>query len=265
MLIISQVVLSMQLGFAVVPLIFAVSDKESMGKFAIKPIIKVLAWLATVAIVVLNGNLVFDQLREWQISGQLGFWIYPIEVFTLGAATLLIYIVAQPLVVKRRVQIAAIHSGPASLILPQFSEPRKTFGRIGIAVDFSDSDIAAVSEAVKQGGSEATYYLFHVVESAGARLMGHEIQDLEANTDEQQLEKYAKQLQANGFAAQWKLGFGSPAKGLARLANSGEVEVLVMASHGHTGLLDFFLGETVDRVRHRIEIPLLIVNKKGRH
>jgi len=264
MLIISQVVLSMQLGFAVVPLIFAVSDKESMGQFAIKPIIKVLAWLATVAIVVLNGNLVFDQLRAWHTSGQLGFWIYPIEVFTLGAAMLLLYIVAQPLVVKRRVQIAAIHSGPASLVLPQVSETRKTFRRIGIAVDFSDSDLAAVSEAVKQGGSEATYYLFHVVESAGARLLGHEIQDLEANTDEQQLEKYAEQLKANGYAVEWQLGFGSPAKGLSRLANSGHVEVLVMASHGHSGLLDFFLGETVDRVRHRMQIPLLIVNKKGR-
>ena len=53
LLIFSQVVLSMQLGFAVIPLIHFVSDKRTMGKFAIKPLIKISAWVITILLVYL--------------------------------------------------------------------------------------------------------------------------------------------------------------------------------------------------------------------
>ncbi len=47
LLIMSQVVLSLQLGFAIIPLIYFVSDKKTMGKFAIKPLAKITAWAPT--------------------------------------------------------------------------------------------------------------------------------------------------------------------------------------------------------------------------
>ncbi len=45
LLVFSQVILSLQLGFAIIPLIHFVSDKSTMGKFAIKGITKIAAWL----------------------------------------------------------------------------------------------------------------------------------------------------------------------------------------------------------------------------
>lgn len=60
LLVLSQVVLSMQLPFAVIPLVQFVSSREKMGVFAISPWIASLAWLVASIIVILNLKLLFD-------------------------------------------------------------------------------------------------------------------------------------------------------------------------------------------------------------
>src|SRR5204862_4820085 len=58
LLILSQVILSLQLGFAIIPLIHFVSDKKAMGRFAIGPVMQVTAWLITAVLVYLNIDMV---------------------------------------------------------------------------------------------------------------------------------------------------------------------------------------------------------------
>jgi manganese transport protein len=65
LLVLSQVILSLQLGFAIIPLIHFVSDKNHMNEFVIKPYIKMLAWLSAAIIVSLNAKLVIDSLVDW--------------------------------------------------------------------------------------------------------------------------------------------------------------------------------------------------------
>ncbi len=60
LLIISQVVLSLQLSFAVIPLIIFTSDRKKMGEFASPPWVKILAWLTAAIIVVLNVKYLLD-------------------------------------------------------------------------------------------------------------------------------------------------------------------------------------------------------------
>lgn len=60
LLVLSQVVLSMQLPFAVIPLVRFVSDKQKMGALVIPPWLKVLAWVIAAIIVVLNVKLLVD-------------------------------------------------------------------------------------------------------------------------------------------------------------------------------------------------------------
>ncbi len=60
LLVLSQVVLSMQLSFAVVPLIIFTSDRKKMGEFANPLWIKILAWIVGVVIMSLNIKLLFD-------------------------------------------------------------------------------------------------------------------------------------------------------------------------------------------------------------
>jgi manganese transport protein len=60
LLIFSQVILSMQLPFAVIPLVQFVSDRNKMGVFAISRPVAWLAWLVAGIIVILNVKLLFD-------------------------------------------------------------------------------------------------------------------------------------------------------------------------------------------------------------
>ncbi|MEO6490342.1 MAG: Nramp family divalent metal transporter, partial [Ferruginibacter sp.] len=62
LLVLSQVILSLQLGFAIIPLIHFVSDKATMGKFVIKPITKIAAWLIASVLVFLNLKMLFNEV-----------------------------------------------------------------------------------------------------------------------------------------------------------------------------------------------------------
>ncbi len=67
LLIFSQVILSLQLGFAVVPLIMFTSDRRKMGSFVNIPLLKTLAWLIAIVIIGLNVYLLVQTIRGWII------------------------------------------------------------------------------------------------------------------------------------------------------------------------------------------------------
>ena len=65
LLILSQVILSLQLGFAVVPLVMFTSDRKKMGNFVNSLWLKVLSWAVTVVIIVLNMYLLGCTVKGW--------------------------------------------------------------------------------------------------------------------------------------------------------------------------------------------------------
>ncbi|MNE45681.1 Stress response protein NhaX [compost metagenome] len=111
------------------------------------------------------------------------------------------------------------------------------------------------------GGKEAKYTLIHVVETVGAMMYGNAIKDHETTIDEKLLNEYKEMLHAQGFSVETQLGFGKPSKVIPEIVNKGNFDILVMGTHGHTGFKDLLFGTTVDKLRHKISIPLFIVNK----
>jgi len=65
LLILSQVILSLQLSFAVIPLVQFTSERAKMGRFVNKPWLIVVASVVTAVIVVLNGYLLWETAAEW--------------------------------------------------------------------------------------------------------------------------------------------------------------------------------------------------------
>ncbi|RZK56541.1 MAG: universal stress protein, partial [Pedobacter sp.] len=133
------------------------------------------------------------------------------------------------------------------------------YTKIGITVDFSENDRNTIRHALIQGGKEAHYYLIHVVETAVARYHGKKAMDHETQADTENLEKYRLNLMELGYEASAHIGFGGTAKAIADITNQNEIELLVMGAHGHKGIKDIVFGTTVDAVRHKVEIPVLIV------
>src|SRR5688500_204436 len=100
LLVLSQVVLSLQLGFAIIPLIHFNSDRVKMKEFTIKTWVKILAWLSAFIIVGLNVKLVIQEVSLWiEASPGNTWWIYAI-IFPaiLGVLALLLYVSIAPLV-----------------------------------------------------------------------------------------------------------------------------------------------------------------------
>jgi manganese transport protein len=65
LLILSQVILSLQLSFAVIPLVQFTGDKAKMGELVIAPLTRILAWTVAIVILGLNAWLLFGTFREW--------------------------------------------------------------------------------------------------------------------------------------------------------------------------------------------------------
>ena len=256
LLILSQVILSLQLGFAIIPLIHFVSDKKTMGKFAINTLQKIAAWLIATVLVFLNLKMLVNE-----IGGVFkdGAWWQQILVGTgaLVCLALLVYIIIQPFITKvKKEKSIKIHSETNTLdnlIIPSFN-------KIAIALDFSENDQKLLAYAIGQGKENTHYLLVHIVESASARLLGDESDDYESRKDKERMDDYVFQLQARGFTAEGFLGYKNRSKEIVRITKGVNADMIVMGAHGHTGLKDFIYGETVNTVRHELKIPVLIVN-----
>jgi manganese transport protein len=258
MLILSQVILSLQLGFAIIPLIHFVSDKSKMKGFHIGRTTQIAAWLIASIIVSLNAKLVYSEIVALLETSEnptiLWLTVVPLAI---GFLLLLLYIVFKPFISKSKTAI--LNHSPHRLKL-EFS-PVQTSNKknVAVAVDFSDADEIAINSAFEFGGKEAQYTLIHVVETVGALMYGDNIDDCETSIDEKILNEYKTMLSEKGFKIETVLGFGKPNKAIPKIINEGSFDVLVMGTHGHTGLKDLLFGTTVDKLRHEISIPLFIV------
>ena len=258
MLILSQVILSLQLGFAIIPLIHFVSDKSKMKGFHISKITQVASWIVALIIVSLNAKLVYNEIQGWLETAEnpLVLWLTVVPL-AFGFLFLLLYIVFKPFLTESKPSIE--NHSPHHLQLTFSKTGSFTNKNIAITVDFSTADEIAINTAFELGGIEAKYTLIHVVETVGAIMYGDTIDDHETLIDEKLLLEYQEMLAQKGYQVTTKLGFGKPNKVIPTLINAESFDVLVMGTHGHTGLNDMLFGTTVDNVRHKIKIPLFIV------
>ena len=257
LLILSQVVLSLQLGFAVVPLIHFVSSKKLMGEFVAPKSLIFLGWMTAAIILLLNGKLIYDTICDWMSTSEnpTGVWFatVPISILT---GLLLLWITFRPLIGKAFIKK---NSKPHDVPKHFHLTPKENYSKIAVCVDFSSSDNEALSRAIQQGGKTATYLLIHITESAGARVMKSETGDFETQFDQKALNDYSENLRDDGYTIEVELGFGNPKETIPQIVNASEIDLLVMGAHGHSWLKDLLFGTTVESVRHKVKVPVLIV------
>ncbi len=258
MLVLSQVILSMQLGFAIVPLLHYVSDRKRMGAFAIGFWAKLGGWVSAAVIVALNIRLVAAEVSGWlESAGEQRWAVQFIAIpLLLFAGGMLLYIVFKPLLAASPARKTRLPHG-AFAGLADGPEPH--YREIAVSLDFSDADSNALRHALHLGGKKARYVLFHAVESAGAWVMGAEIQDQETGLDSQILEQNAEQLRGLGYACEAVIGYGPAKQAIPKFIAGRQTDILVMGAHGHRTFKDLIFGQTADAVRHAVNIPVLIV------
>jgi manganese transport protein len=258
LLIFSQVILSLQLGFAVIPLIHFVSNKKKMGEFVIKRWVQILAWLITIVLVYLNIRMVSGQAIEFFAQSDSILWKTVIIAGGLAFLSLLLVALIYPLLNLKSQDVAVeMHSTGAF----EIGEPKLLqYNRIAVALDLSQRDKEVIAYAMGQANPATHFILIHIVESASSRVLGEQTADLETEKDQEKLEAYVSQLKIKGYDASAALGFRNRVKGIAKIVKESNADLLVIGAHGHSGVKDWIYGETINAVRHQLKIPVLIVN-----
>jgi manganese transport protein len=261
LLIFSQVVLSMQLPFAVIPLIHFTSDRRRMGLFTNKGWVKLLAWTAAVIIVGLNVRLVMGSISEW-LDHAAGYRL-PLALalvpLAAGLAVLLLYVTLEPWLPKwvRRLAQAPEKLEPAigSALAPA------RYQRILVPLDHSAVDRTAIAHAASMAlMHKARLRLLHIEESVSSQVYGVLAEDKEVESGQEYLDGILEALREQGIEAEAEVRHSrKPAEEIVQVTREWRADLVVMGAHGHKGLSDMVFGTTINAVRHGLSVPLLIV------
>jgi manganese transport protein len=261
LLILSQVILSLQLPFATIPLIHFTSDRRKMGDFVNPRWVKRVAWAAALIIVGLNVKLVYDEL-----SGALGtgppWLLFLVIPLVGGCVVLLAYVTLKPLLRPGRVW----ESGKTTLVSDVAGRIQTMpFQEIGVALEHSPGDAEVISAAVTLARSnKARLTLIHVVDTPGTLVYGEESASQHGAQDKAYIEDLAREIEARDLPVDIMLRRGTPVDEIVRVTEEFPFDLLVLGSHGHRGLGDLVYGATVDSVRHAVRCPVLVVRTTGR-
>lgn len=257
LLIFSQVLLSLQLPFAIVPLIHFTSDARKMGGFANPRWVKTLAWLVASIVIALNLWLLISVLSGWLSGGSILAWCAVLPCAAVAAA-LLVYLIVHPWLRGG----TAWDTGMPTACREVAAQIRPLhIHRVGAALQHAAGDGSILSAAISLAkSSNAELYLVHVVDAPGVMLLGKQSGSLHATADETYLEELAREVEEQDLRVDPVLLFGHPSTELVKFATEMRLDLLVLGSHGHRGIEDLVHGETITAVRHRLTIPILVVH-----
>lgn len=138
----------------------------------------------------------------------------------------------------KRILVALDNSGADEAILPHISGLAKLLGSELLLVHVADGFAARNYERLKLAESE------------------------EMKEDRAYLENAAERLRSNGLVVKTFLALGDPALGILKTADEGGCDLIAMTTHGHRLLGDIVYGSTINEVRHKALMPVLLVRGK---
>jgi nucleotide-binding universal stress UspA family protein len=85
----------------------------------------------------------------------------------------------------------------------------------------------------------------------------------EMKQDRAYLEKRSRELTSEGFSCDAVLALGEPSDEIVKLAREKNVDLIAMTTHGHRLVSDILYGATADKVRHAVDVPVLLLKVKN--
>ncbi len=262
LLILSQVILSLQLPFAVIPLVHLTSDRKRMGEFANGRWLQTGSWLCAAFVLALNMWLLWTQAADWiSSSGSYRPFVLGASlIVSLGFIALLAIITCWPW----------LRHGPAmaervAVTVPEETAPvfpSRTYSRILVPLDHSDSDHEALGNALALARIDhASIILLHVEEGVTSQMFGSLSSTAEIAEGQDYLAHIVNSLREQKVDVEAVVRHGNnPANEIVAAVRDLRPDLVVMASHGHRGIKDLIFGTTINAVRHRVKTPLLIVS-----
>jgi manganese transport protein len=260
LLLLSQVVLNFQLPFAILPLLHFTSDPRRMGPFASGWKLRLGGWATALIVIGLNIWLAQQTIADWAHSaGPYAPWVWTATLsLSAGLLGLLAWIGLQPYRNPAR--------PPSTLGLEKRSAEVLTapdYRRILVPLDHSDLDRLALSHAAGLAArNHGRIFLLHVEEGVTSVIFGPESSTAEVEAGKKYLDDLVESLGEREIDVETAIRHGSdPRKEIVRYAREIQPDLLVMGAHGHGGIKDLIFGNTINPVRHALNIPILVVRK----
>jgi nucleotide-binding universal stress UspA family protein len=136
------------------------------------------------------------------------------------------------------------------------------YRKILVALENSRADrtlLPHITQFAKLAGSELL--LVHVADGWVARNFDRFglAESEEMKDDRRYLAETAAQLRSEGVTVNVRLVLGDPPKEIVNTAREESCDLIAMTTHGHRLLGDLLFGSTIDEVRHKSDVPLLVV------
>jgi manganese transport protein len=244
LLILSQVILSLQLPFAVVPLIRFTQDRRQMGTFASPGWVRVLAWSSALLIISLNLWLAWNTLQNWP------YWVsIPLSAVLIG---LLGWVSFGPIGQGDAVQLPP----PALPFIRAAS-----YSNILVTLDHSQTDSVALGHAASLASAhKATLHLLHVEEGVTSQVYGALAETAEVEAGRLYFDQLLAAVHQLNLPAKLTIVHSTdPKDAIVHFAATLKPDLVVMGAHGHKGLKDIVFGATINEVRHALDVPVLVV------
>ena len=136
------------------------------------------------------------------------------------------------------------------------------YNRILVAIEHSKADAAILEHIEKLARlTGASLLLVHVADGWAARHFDElNLRESEEMRDDRAyLAARCDELRKAGLTVDSVLAMGDPSTELIRIANKERVDLIAMSTHGHRFLSDVIHGTTVDRLRHKVFVPVLLL------
>ena len=138
--------------------------------------------------------------------------------------------------------------------------PRQT---VVVPIDFSDDSFAAMETARELVDDPGDLHVIHVLPTLDANDPGviwHMVDD--ESRSQHAAEALSKELGDHGYEVpQVAIRFGDPGHEIARYAEQVEAGLIVVASHGKSGLTRLLIGSVADRVVRLAHCPVLVLKR----
>ncbi len=258
LLLLSQVVLSLQLPFAIIPLINFTNDPLRMGQFASRLTLRVGGWITALVVIGLNLWMAQQAIADWaRGAGSYAPLIWAGGISVGGTLCgLLLWIAVHP---YRRPAAATATLGLEERSADLITAP--TYRRILVPLDHSPLDRIALGHAAGLAArANGRIYLLHVEEGVNSQIYGSESSTAEVEAGREYLDSLVDSLAEMKIEVETAIRHGSnPRKEIVGYAREIQPDLLVMGAHGHGGLKDLIFGNTINPVRHKLNVPILVV------
>lgn len=262
LLVLSQVILSLQLPFAIVPLIQFTNDPQRMGSFASGLKVRVAGWATALIVLGLNLWLAWQVVAEWARAAEnRAPLIWTLALLICGALLgLLLWIALHPYYRRPPALPATLGLEPRS---PQDVIAAPAYQKILVPLDHSKLDRIALGHAAALASrTHGTIYLLHVEEGVTSQIYGSDASTAEVEAGRDYLDSLVESLGEMKIHVETAIRHGmNPRKEIVNYAREIHPDLLVMGAHGHGSIKDLIFGNTINPVRHDLNIPILVVRK----